>query len=181
MKSVDYELDAWLARQQPVPPGYKVDLFPGSWYPPLYVLLMALFHQCRLVLHASIVPFFSGTAIAAFPHEVIVASVGHVIDSALSLSILAMNLKSHDLSGQAPFVGYCLYTAIIILNKLDFSTHDEKLRINAKDKVVYPQKALEGMKIYWKHLDKLVSLWCLHCNILRLNMSVGSYKIHCGE
>ncbi|KAJ9608820.1 hypothetical protein H2200_006591 [Cladophialophora chaetospira] len=120
---------------------------------PVYTFVHALYHQCRLVLHSSIVPKFSGIPLdKAFPQEATALSARIALKSAQRISELGADIQALDWdpSQIASFVGYCM---------------DTSLATPARSNLIASIRLLKSMKIYWTNLERL---W------IRINMLYGA-------
>ena len=84
---------------------------------PVYIFAHAIYHQCRLVLHSSLVPQFSGLHLRdRIPPEATILSARIAIKSAQEISQLSADLLALDWDPAqvAPFVGYCMYASASI-------------------------------------------------------------------
>ena len=127
-----------------------------------FPLLHICHHQCRLILHASLVPQFSGREPKAqIPRSTLQASAKIAMDSARSISQIAADLVSldQDLTRLAPFLGYCMYVTASIHTAF-VSARDATLAAEAWKNLVPVLQVLKAMKPYWRHLEKLVSMPC---------------------
>lgn len=126
---------------------------------PSYTLVHVLYHQCRLVLHASLVPQFSGTASQdSTPPEAVNMSAQVALKSAQAVSDLAADVLALDWdpASLAPFLGYTMYTAATV--RLPFvASGNHRLREKARRHLIASLKLLKSMKPFWKGLDKLAS------------------------
>ena len=126
---------------------------------PLYIFVHSLYHQCRLVLHAALVPQFSGLCLnERLPAEVTRLSARIALTSALRVSEIAADLLALDWDpAQIPsFVGYCLYVSGSILITL-LQSKDAALATLARESFVHNLKLLKIMQVYWTNLERLVS------------------------
>lgn len=142
----------------------------------LYALMHAAYQQCRLVLHSSLVPQFSGVAfLEGVPIEAVRVSAEIALSSAQSLSQLSADLLAleWDPTQIAPFFGYCMYvSASIHMTVLDKDTH---LGGAARRNLMLSLKMLRAMKPYWKILERLVSRSVTQTMyVKRLSIPVGS-------
>nr|POF26027.1 hypothetical protein CFP56_22175 [Quercus suber] len=114
-----------------------------------FVAVHALYHQCRMILHASLVPRLSGIVPEVeIPEELLKTSTEIVTTSARALSDLAadiLNLR-HDVAQLAPFVGYCMYVAAFIHMRLARSPNGLQARQDLRSSL----RLLKAMKPYWK-------------------------------
>lgn len=142
----------------------------------LYALMHAAYQQCRLVLHSSLVPQFSGVAfLEGVPIEAVRVSAEIALSSAQSLSQLSADLLAleWDPTQIAPFFGYCMYvSASIHMTVLDKDNH---LGGAARRNLMLSLKMLRAMKPYWKILERLVSRSVTQTMyVKRLSIPVGS-------
>ena len=125
---------------------------------PVYIFIHALYHQCRLVLHASLVPHFSGLhPHERLPPEATCFGARIALKSAQEISELGTDLLalSWDPSQIAPFVGYCLYVSASIHITL-LCSRDVTLMATARANLVSNLKLLKSMKSHWANLERLV-------------------------
>jgi hypothetical protein len=125
----------------------------------LFILLHALYHQCRTVLHSSLVPQFSGLPLPeTVPVAFINVSARVALRSAQEISSLGADLLALDWDPtRIPgFVGYCMYVSASIQIAVLGCT-DSPLKDCAWTSLVSNMKWLTSMQIYWLHLGKLVS------------------------
>ena len=160
-----FELDSQLSRwssRLPLPLNYSKrnlsqQLLVHQQH--MYIFVHALYHQCRLVLHSSLVPQFCGLPLLdTIPVEVISVSARVALKSAQAISELAADLAAleWDLIQVAPFVGYCMYVSASIHIAFLFST-DTTLAMLARTRLISNLKVLKSMKTYWTNLERLVS------------------------
>lgn len=126
---------------------------------PVYTMVHALYHQCRLVLHASLVPQFSGLQLRQkLPSETPSLSARIALKSAQGLSELAADLLALDWDpAQIPaFVGYCMYVSASIQITL-LCSRDTALSMLARSNLISNLKLLKSMKQFWANLERLVS------------------------
>ena len=137
----------------------------------------ALSHQCRVVLHGSLVPHFSGLPLqSAMPLEAVRTSARIALESAKAISQLGADLLALQWNPArlAPFVGYCMYVAASIHVALIISRDDIMAR-NARLNLLTSLNLLEAMKPFWNNLQRLVSNILHYQNLHRqLTMEVGS-------
>lgn len=125
---------------------------------PVYTFVHALYHQCRLVLHSSLVPKFSGIRLdKAIPKEATALSARIALKSAQKISelgadILALEWESAQI---ASFVGYCMYVSASI-HIAFLSSRDASLATPARANLIASLKLLKSMKVYWTNLERLV-------------------------
>jgi hypothetical protein len=125
---------------------------------PAFIFINALYHQCRLVLHSSMVPQFSGLSTdESISTEIINVSARTALKAAQSISELGSDLIALDweISRIAPFVGYCTYCSASIHIVFLFS-QNEALSALAKKRLVSNLNVLCAMKDYWSNLERLV-------------------------
>lgn len=153
---------------------------------PVYIFIHALYHQCRLVLHSSLVPQFGGLLLShTLPSEVISLSARIALKSAQAISELGADLLALDWDPAqiASFVGYCIYAAASIHITLLYSGN-ATLAALARANLISSLKLLKSMKIHWANLERLVSdIWFL-CHMMfrrRLIPNSGSELIHFTE
>ncbi|KIW11570.1 hypothetical protein PV08_10871 [Exophiala spinifera] len=140
---------------------------------PIYVFVYALYHQCRLVLHSSLVPQFSGVRLyETLPTEATSLSARIALKSAGGLSELGSDLLALDWDpAQTPaFVGYCMYVSASIHITLLSST-DTALAAIAQKNLICNLKLLKSMKPYWTNLERL---W------IRINMLYNAQTVRLG-
>lgn len=175
--TLDQELNAWTSS---LPSSFhynKRNLFEylvvkGQFG---YVSAHALFHQCRLVLHASIVPRFGGRVPRdALPIDVVRSSARSVFESAKQLSVIANDLAALEWepASLSPFFGWAMYASAAI-HLLTPAQPDALSAANSSLRV------LKGMKPYWQHLNVLVSalsaITFIHYADNAVWQQVGSY------
>jgi hypothetical protein len=125
----------------------------------VYIFVHALYHQCRLVLHSSLVPQFSGIAMnEPLPSEATSVSARIALNSAQKLSDLGADLLALDWDPCqiAPFVGYCMYVSASIHIAL-LGSKDVTLAALARANLTSNLRLLKAMKTYWIALERLVS------------------------
>jgi len=126
---------------------------------PVFVFVHALYHQCRLVLHSSLVPKFGGLRLPeAIPSEATSLSARIALISAQKLSEIGTDLLALDWpTSQIPsFVGYCMYVSASIHITL-LSSRDPSLSAIARSHLISSLKVLVSVKMYWTNLERLVS------------------------
>ena len=126
----------------------------------MYIFVHALYHQCRLVLHASLAPQFSGLDLhERLPSEAASLSARIALKSAQEISEIGADVLALDWdAGQiAPFVGYCMYVSASIHVTL-LGSRDATLAALARANLISNMKLLKSMKLYWANLQRLVSL-----------------------
>ncbi|KUJ09191.1 uncharacterized protein LY89DRAFT_763921 [Mollisia scopiformis] len=124
---------------------------------PVYIFVHALYHQCRLVLHISLVPHFSGLHFhKKFPVEITSLSARIALKSAQAISELGADLLALDWdAAQIPsFVGYCFYVSSSIQITL-LGSKDTSLAASARTNLISNLKLINSMKVYWKNLERL--------------------------
>jgi hypothetical protein len=110
----------------------------------------ALHHQCRLVLHASLVPQFSGLSLPeGIPPEVTSVSSRIVWKSAEDISCLAADLLNMDWDpAKVPaFVGYCLYASATVHTAM-LGVSDALLAERARMHLVSTLRLLKSLKLF---------------------------------
>lgn len=120
----------------------------------------AVHRQCRLVLHASLVPQFSGLDLpGGIPPEVTSVSARIAWSSAEDISRLANDLLAMDWDpAKIPaFVGYCLYASASVHIAV-LAVGDPALTNRAKAHLASTLKLLKSLKPYWSVLNKLVRI-----------------------
>ena len=126
----------------------------------LFLFVHALYHQCRTVLHSSLVPQFSGLVLPdAIPAEVAHVSARIALKSAQEISNLGADIVALDWdAAQIPgFVGYCMYvSASIHIAVLGWK--DSTLQQAARSSLISNLKCLKSMRLYWSNIEKLVSI-----------------------
>lgn len=126
---------------------------------PVFIFVHALYHQCRLVLHSSLVPKFGGLRLPeAIPSEATSLSARIALTSAQKISELGADLLALDWhASQIPsFVGYCMYVSASIHITL-LSSRDASLSTMARGNLITSLKVLVSVKMYWTNLERLVS------------------------
>ena len=124
----------------------------------LFILIHALYHQCRTVLHSSLVPQFSGLCLPEnIPTEVTYASARIALRSAQEISSLGADLLTLDWDPtRVPgFVGYCMYVSASIQIGI-LGTTDSPTKDSVKISLVSNLEWLGLMKIYWSNSEKFV-------------------------
>jgi hypothetical protein len=126
-----------------------------------YIMIHALYHQSRLVLHASLVPLFSGFPMPEEVSSDLVAMSAQIgLQSAQKISQLGADFLALDYcSSHLPaFLGYCMYvsasTQLVLL-----SSQDERLASQARYNLISNVKFLRAIKEYWSNLQRLVRRW----------------------
>ena len=117
-----------------------------------------LYHQCRTVLHSSLVPQFSGLQLPeTVPAEVTNVSARIALQNAQDISNIGADLVTLDRDPtQIPgFFGYCMYVSASIHIAM-LGSGDSTLRANSRIWLISNLKWLKSMRYYWKNLDKLV-------------------------
>lgn len=125
---------------------------------PVYVFFHILYHQCRLVLHSSLVPKFGGLRLPeAIPTEATSLSARIALTSAQKISEIGANLLALDWpASQIPsFVGYCMYVSASVHITL-LSSRDVSLATFARANLISSLKVLLSVKAYWTNLERLV-------------------------
>lgn len=125
----------------------------------VYIFVHALYHQCRLVLHSSLVPKFGGLRLPeTIPSEATSLSARIALTSARKISELGADLLALDWHpSQIPsFVGYCMYVSASIHITL-LSSRDVSLSALARGNLISSLKLLASVKMYWTNLERLVS------------------------
>lgn len=131
---------------------------------PVFILVHAMFFQCRMVLHSSLVPKFGGLPSAgSIPSQAI--SMGAQISvqmaqkiSELGIDVLALDVDPTEI---ASFVGYCLYGSASIHMTFSASS-DPSLASSARANMMSNLKLVRSMKVYWSNLERLVRTILLH-------------------
>ena len=116
-------------------------------------------YQSRLILHASLVPQFSGLTLPdGIPPEVTSVSARIAWSSAEHISGLAGDLlaMAWDPAKVPAFVGYCLYAAASVHIAV-LGVGDPAVAERARDHLISTLKLLKSLKMYWSVLGKLVS------------------------
>ncbi|OQV04572.1 Fungal specific transcription factor domain-containing protein [Cladophialophora immunda] len=134
---------------------------------PVYTFVHALYHQCRLVLHSSLVPKFSGIRLdRAIPSEATALSARIALKSAQRISELGADILALDWDPAqiASFVGYCMYVSASI-HIAFLCSRDATLAVPARANLMASLKLLKSMKMYWTNLQRL---W------VRINMLYGA-------
>ncbi|KEF52228.1 uncharacterized protein A1O9_11855 [Exophiala aquamarina CBS 119918] len=124
---------------------------------PVFIFVHALYHQCRLVLHSSLVPKFGGLRLPeAIPSEATSLSARIALTSAQKISELGADLLALDWhASQIPsFVGYCMYVSASIHITL-LSSRDASLSAMARGNLINSLKVLVSVKMYWANLERL--------------------------
>ncbi|KIW43418.1 hypothetical protein, variant [Exophiala oligosperma] len=157
--SLDGSLSTWITRLPDCFRYSKRTLYEQLVvnHQPVYVFVYALYHQCKLVLHSSLVPQFSGVRLYETPPtEAANLSARIALKSAQSLSELGSDLLALDWDpAQIPaFVGYCMYVSAWI-NITLLSSTDTAIAALAQKNLIYNLKLLKSMKPYWANLERL--------------------------
>ncbi|KAK5050478.1 hypothetical protein LTR84_003759 [Exophiala bonariae] len=145
---------------------------------PVYVFFHVLYHQCRLVLHSSLVPKFGGLRLpGAIPTEATSLSARIALNSAQKISEIGTNLLALEWPpSQIPsFVGYCMYVSASVHITL-LSSRDLALATLAKTNLITSLKVLSAVKVYWTNLERL---W-VRINLL-YEAQVSRYRTPPGE
>ena len=125
---------------------------------PGYVFIHTLYHQCRLVLHSSLIPQFSGLDChQSVPLEATSVSARIALQSAQAISSIGADLLALDWDPiqAAPFTGYCMYCSASIHIAV-LGSKDETLKALARTNLIPNLKILKTMKVYWANLERLV-------------------------
>lgn len=126
---------------------------------PLFSILHAAHHQCRLALHSSLVPGFGDNRLPEDLSPEFVEGFARVaLDSAQRISSIARDLHAieWDAAKLAPFMGYCMYSsASIHTNILEKTSH---AAATTRSNILSALKLLGGMKLYWRHMERLVRI-----------------------
>ncbi|KIY01449.1 uncharacterized protein Z520_03001 [Fonsecaea multimorphosa CBS 102226] len=134
---------------------------------PVYTFVHALYHQCRLVLHSSLVPKFSGIRLdRAVPSEATALCARIALKSAQRISELGADILALDWDPAqiASFVGYCMYVSASI-HIAFLCSRDATLAVPARANLMASLKLLKSMKMYWTNLKRL---W------VRINLLYGA-------
>ncbi|OAA66929.1 Transcription factor [Niveomyces insectorum RCEF 264] len=124
---------------------------------PTYIFVHALYHQCWLALHISMVPQFSGLPVGpTISPALVTASAMVALKHARAVSRLCTDLIAldWDIHRVAPFVGYCIYVSASIHIVFLF-LKNERLANLARMQLASNLRVLRGMKPYWSNLDRL--------------------------
>lgn len=165
-----FELEGWLA-------AWVAQLAPSLSYSrrglyehvvileqPVYVLVHLLYLQCRLVLHSSIVPRFSGLRPAqSVPGHAISMSAHISLQTAQKVSEIATDIQTLEVDATeiASFAGYCVYVSATI--HITFLTSpDITLATLARTNLASNLRLIRSMKPYWSNLERLVR--CTLCS-----------------
>lgn len=157
---LDQALDRW-AETLPSDMTYsQANLFQQivSYRHATFIATHAAYWQTRLVLHASLVPKFGGTAsVERIPEQMIQRSAETAAQCAHALSTIARDLVmfSCDLATLAPFVGYSMYAAASV----HMAMVGQDLGFNQDPRADLDSCAavLRGMMPFWANLEGLVS------------------------
>lgn len=145
---------------------------------PVYTFLHALYHQCRLVLHSSLVPKFSGINLdKAIPSEATALSARIALKSAQRISEVGADILALDWDPAqiASFVGYCMYVSASIHTAF-LCSKDVSLAVPARADLIASLKLLKSMKMYWTNLERLVSGYGHLSSWKRLKSQVDTNK-----
>lgn len=132
----------------------------------LFLFVHALYHQCRTVLHSSLVPQFSGLVLPdEIPAEVAHVSARIALKGAQDISSLAADVVALDWDAtQIPgFVGYCMYVSASI-HIAALGSKESTLQQLARSSLISNLKCLKSMKLYWSNIEKLVSIFSRCCS-----------------
>lgn len=132
----------------------------------LFLFVHALHHQCRTVLHSSLVPQFSGLHLPeTIPAEVTKTSARSALKSAQDIANIGADLVALDWNPtQIPgFVGYCMYVSASIHTAV-LGSRDFTLKTCARASLISCLKVLKSVKLHWSNLEELVS--CSNSGIL---------------
>ena len=118
---------------------------------PVYTFVQALYHQCRLVLHSSLVPKFSGIQLDRnIPAEATALSARIALKSAQKISELASDILALDWDPAqiASFVGYCAYVSASV-HIAFLCSKDASLAVPARSNLIsnlvsFPQSRIHG-------------------------------------
>ncbi len=124
-----------------------------------YIQVHVMYHQCRLVLHASVVPKFSGVRLhESLPAQVTSVTARTALASAQKISEMAVDLLALEWPGsQIPsFAGYCMYVSASIHITL-LHSRDPSLSVMARANLIASLEVLRSVKVYWTNLERLVS------------------------
>ncbi|KAJ8606770.1 hypothetical protein MRB53_040696 [Persea americana] len=125
----------------------------------LYTLTHTMYHLCRLVLHTSLVPQFSGQhTFENMPVEVLSTCAKVGVKSAQAISDMCADLIALEWEPAriVPFFGYCAYVSASTLVVLLHSS-DKSMAASARAKLRSNIVILKSMKCYWVSLERLVS------------------------
>jgi hypothetical protein len=160
-----YELDAQLTSwYSSIPDSFaytKRNLYEQrvQGLPSLFPFLHTVYHQCRLVLHSSLVPQFSGLHLPnSVVPEFIHVGAQRAIRSAQDLSSMGADLVALNWDpAQLPaFFGYAMYSAASIHIAM-LGSADEGIKKSTKTALKTSLRWLRALKVHWSNLDKLVS------------------------
>lgn len=159
MLDLQQELNDWLLHLHPSSVYSKRNLFEQLIYKqqPLFATWHAMQHHCRLALHSSLVPQFSGTPPNGYSSEAVKMSAEASLRSAQSLSELGGDLVTFECNFGIlpPYLGYCMYVAgsvhVTMVNSASFGNA-------AKHYLRLAMAVLSEMKSWWEILDRLVRL-----------------------
>lgn len=157
---LDAQLLTWHANLSPSLKYSKRTLYDQlvNQQQPVYVFVYGLYHQCRLVLHAALVPQFSGLKMTIdISVEMVSASARIAVNNARDLTKIGADLLALEWNfvSIAPFFGYCMYVcATIHIAMLGWKDQFD----DPKRKLITNLKILKSMKPYWVTLQRLVSM-----------------------
>ena len=160
-----YELDSQLIVWRSELPGHllysKRNLYeqPVFNQQSLFLLVHAFYHQCRTVLHSTLVPQFSGLPLPeTVPVEITCVSARIALKGAQEITSLGADLEALDWDPTRipAFVGYCMYVSASIQIAI-LGSAESPLKACARTSLISNLKWLNSLQIYWAHLGKLVS------------------------
>lgn len=125
-----------------------------------FVLLHSGFHQCRMILHATVVPQFGGlSASNEISPETVRISAVTALNNANAIAGLAADLLELDIdpSRLPPIVGHSMYVAATIHITFISASHTD-LSNSARKGLTSTLAVLKLMKPYWANLQKLVRI-----------------------
>lgn len=164
-----------------IPKVYELDTQLASWYssisdnfaytkknlyeqrlqtlPSLFLFVHTVYHQCRLVLHSSLVPQFSGLHLpkSVLP-EFIHVGAQRAIRSAQDIASIGADLiaLNWDPAQLPAFFGYAMYSAASIHIAM-LGSADEGIKKTTRTALKTSLRWLRALKIHWSNLDRLVS------------------------
>lgn len=139
---------------------------------PMFSILHAAHHQCRLALHSSLVPGFGDNRLPEGLSPEFVEGFARVaLDSAQKISSIARDLHAieWDAAKLPPFMGYCMYSSASIhtniLGKTSYAA------ATTRSNIISALKLLGDMEPYWRHMERLVRIymclrWCAELHVL---------------
>ncbi|QIW98290.1 hypothetical protein AMS68_003808 [Peltaster fructicola] len=173
--NLQQELAEWLTTIHPSLAYSKRNLFEQVVYKQdsIFSALHTMLHHCRLTLHSSLVPRFSGKLSCNLPAEIIKMSTEASIRSAAGLAEIANDLIAFDCdyAKLPPYVGYCMYVAGSIHVTMISSP---ALGETARKNLGLNMTVLQGMKPFWAILERL---WQRLVSLCETHVAKGSFSV----